>query len=60
MTKRVYHVVFDGPPDHDAPKFIEVEDGNGKSIAPGRWIERDDGYWVLELPRPDEDEDEKK
>lgn len=56
MTKRVYHIVFADRHSHDGPRFVEVEDGHGRSIAPGRWIERDDGLWVLELPRPDEDE----
>jgi hypothetical protein len=47
-------IVFDGPPDHHAPKFIEVEDDTGKSIKIGEWIHRGPGkYWVLRI-KPDQ------
>jgi hypothetical protein len=42
-------IVFDGPPEHEAGRFVEVEQG-GKSINFGEWKHRDDGFWVLELP----------
>ena len=42
-------VVFDGPPSHEAGRFVEVEDSDGRSIKAGEWIERADGYWVLRL-----------
>jgi hypothetical protein len=42
-------IVFDGPPGHDGGRFVEVEQG-GESLVFGDWIQRDDGYWVLELP----------
>lgn len=42
-------VVFDGPPSGEAPRFIEVEDGNGNSINAGEWLKRDDGLWELRL-----------
>ena len=45
-------IVFDGPPDHDAPRFLEVESPPGTSIRFGEWVHRDDGYWVLRFSRP--------
>ena len=48
----IVHVVFDGPPGPVAGRFVEVEtpDGGGiRGISVGRWIERDDGYWALEI-----------
>ena len=50
-------VVFDGPPEHVAGRFVEVEDADGKSINVGKWLERNDGYWVLRMPRPVEQPD---
>jgi hypothetical protein len=44
-------IVFTGPPGPEPPGFIEVEDDQGRSIQYGEWIERDDGSWVLRLPR---------
>ena len=43
-------VVFDGPPSHEAGRFVEVEDPNGASIAVGEWIDRGDGLWALRIP----------
>jgi hypothetical protein len=42
-------VVFDGPPDHQMPRFIEVENEQGQSIKIGDWLQRPDGYWVLRI-----------
>ena len=42
-------IVFDGPPAHESGRFVEVEQG-GKGINFGEWKQREDGYWVLELP----------
>jgi hypothetical protein len=42
-------VVFDGPPDHTAPRFIELENEAGQSIRFGEWVERPDGFWALWL-----------
>lgn len=50
-ASRIIDVVFDGPPGPDAPRFIEVEDEQGRSIRYGEWLERDDGAWVLRVPR---------
>lgn len=52
MSKAI-NIVFDGPPGHDAPKFVEIETDNGKSINIGKWIQ-DGNYWKLrisELPK---------
>lgn len=42
-------IVFDGPPEPQAGRFVEVEDVNGKSISAGTWHERPDGLWELRL-----------
>ena len=47
---RYINIVFDGPPDHDAPCFIEIEDENGNSLSIGEWLPREDGYWNLQIP----------
>ncbi len=49
------HIVFDGPPSPEAPGFVEVEDANGCSVRLGEWIEREDGYWVIQFDRDDVD-----
>src|SRR5690606_20817451 len=46
-------IVFDGPPEHNAPRFVEVEDEHGAGIRAGDWLQRDDGYWVLRIPTTD-------
>jgi hypothetical protein len=45
-------LVFDRPPGPEAPRFIEVEDGNGKSINAGRWRTRPDGLAELIIGEP--------
>jgi len=47
---KVIDIVFDGPPGPTAGRFVEVEDGWGKSVRFGEWMERIDGYWVLRFP----------
>jgi hypothetical protein len=42
-------VVFDGPPNHEAGRFVEVEDAHGTSINAGEWVEREDGFWALRI-----------
>ena len=46
-------IVFDGPPEHEAGRFVEVE-RDGKSIRLGEWVNRPDGYWVLRIPDPEQ------
>lgn len=48
---RIIDIVFDGPPSHESGRFVEVEDGTGKSIKVGEWIKRPDGYWTLRIDR---------
>lgn len=43
----IVDIVFDGPPSHDAPRLVEVESPPGTGIRFGKWVEREDGYWVL-------------
>ena len=43
-------IVFDGPPDHEAGRFVEVEDSNGCGMNIGEWVERPDGLWALRIP----------
>ena len=45
------HIVFDGPPGPQGPRFVEVEDEQRRSIKVGEWVQRDDGYWVLRIKR---------
>jgi hypothetical protein len=42
-------VVFDGPPGHESGRFVEVENGEGKSLNVGTWIDRKDGMWALRV-----------
>jgi hypothetical protein len=46
---RPINVLFDGPPDHEAGRFIEVETDDGRSISAGEWIDRGDGSWALRI-----------
>ena len=43
------NIVFDGPPDNEGGRFVEVENDKGESINIGKWGKRDDGYWVLRI-----------
>jgi len=47
--KQAINIIFDGPPSHEAGRFVEVELDNGKSINVGQWIDREDGYWALRI-----------
>lgn len=46
---KAINIVFDGPPGSKSGRFVEVETDNGESIGIGKWIERDDGFWVLRI-----------
>lgn len=48
MTDHV-DIVFDGPPEHVAGRFVEVEDAQGQGLKFGEWVERPDGYWALRI-----------
>jgi hypothetical protein len=43
---RTIQVVFDGPSSHEMPRFVDVEDAQGRSISVGEWKERADGKWA--------------
>ncbi len=43
-------IVFDGPPSPEGPRFVEVEDDQGRGIRLGEWFKRPDEYWVLRVP----------
>lgn len=45
-------IVFDGPPGHEGGRFVEVENEHGESVRVGRWVERPNGYWALQLDAP--------
>ncbi len=45
----VINIVFDGPPSHEGPRFVEVEDDEGHSIRVGEWVPRGDGFWALRI-----------
>jgi hypothetical protein len=42
-------IVFDRLPDHESPRFIEVENAQGRSIKFGEWVKRDDGLAALRI-----------
>jgi hypothetical protein len=46
---RFLHFLFDRPPGPEAPRLIEVNDDEGKSVEAGQWEERDDGKWELKV-----------
>ena len=46
------HVLFDGPPDAQAGRFVEVENDNGESIKAGEWVDRGNGMWALVIEQP--------
>ena len=43
---------FDGPPEHIAGRFIEVEDESGRSISVGEWTQ-DGSDWLLKIDTDD-------
>ena len=53
---RIVDVLFDGPPSHEAPRFIEVESPPGTSVSFGEWVARGNGLWALRLTIPTQDE----
>lgn len=49
MAEKVLRIIFDGPPGHEAGRFIEVESESGKSVSGGEWREINDGLWELRI-----------
>jgi hypothetical protein len=53
MAKYI-EVIFDGPPGHNMPRFIEVEDENGFRTTVGEWFSCGiDGRWGLRISAKD-------
>lgn len=48
MAEKGLVIRFDGPPEHEAGRFVEVE-LDGKGIRLGEWKQEGD-YWLLVLP----------
>lgn len=46
---RTVNVIFDGPPAHESGRFVEVESLDGSSFRAGKWIDRRDGTWALQI-----------
>lgn len=46
-------IVFDGPPDHESGRFVEVEKADRSGVKLGNWVARADGYWALRITRED-------
>lgn len=44
------YIIFDGPPGHDMPRFVEIENADGHSVKAGEWLQRPDGFWALRFP----------
>ena len=56
MRCQPINIIFDGPPEAKAGRFVDSETDDGKPINTGEWIERADGLWSLritELPKED-------
>lgn len=51
MVSTELRFVIDGPPEHEAGRFVEVEDAHGRSVGVGEWHERSDGHWELRVER---------
>ena len=49
MSTKYIDIVFDGPPDMPAPRFVEIENDQGASIRLGTWIPRENGLWVIRI-----------
>lgn len=49
------NIIFDGHPGPEGPRFVEIEDDNGKSVRIGDWSEHKpegyehEGYWQLRI-----------
>jgi len=52
QERDVIDIVFDGPPGHEAGRFVEIESPPGRSVRYGEWIMRENGYWVLRIDFP--------
>lgn len=55
-TLRMIDVVFAETSEPNEVTFVEVEDENRKGVKVGKWVKRDDGYWVLRFQVASDDE----
>lgn len=53
MKQNRVDIVFSLPPDHHSPRFIEVEDVQGRSVRLGNWVSRGDGTWAFRITEAD-------
>lgn len=42
-----FHIIFDGVPGPQGPRFIEAETPDGKSVNVGNWQRHGDSLWAL-------------
>ncbi len=52
-TDKYLDFVFDRPPSPEGARFIEVEDGSGRSVNIGEWVKRSDELWALRISMED-------
>jgi hypothetical protein len=49
MANSHIDIVFDGPPDQDGERLVEIDDATGRSVSIRTWFQRPDGSWVLRI-----------
>jgi hypothetical protein len=49
MANSHIDIVFDGPPDKDGGRLVEIDDASGRSVSIRSWFQRADGCWVLRI-----------
>lgn len=55
QVKQEIRIVFDGPPGHEAGRFVEVEDAEGRSIGASRWEQKGDLWHLVIAATPPAD-----
>lgn len=46
--KQAINIIFDGPPEHNSGRFVEVETDDGYSINIGEWVQKGN-CWALRI-----------
>lgn len=56
------HIVFDGPPNHESGRFVEVETRFGRSMRVGEWKQQGQFWHLILTPEdfPTEEEDQEE
>jgi hypothetical protein len=49
MANSHIDIVFDGPPDQNGERLVEIDDATGRSVSIRTWFQRNDGCWVLRI-----------